>query len=365
MLIPGGGVGGSSGASASHVHPPTLGQELDEDVELVWDVLVQNSYVDCSPRVASSDWDNSTPVTNSVDGIAGERSWILGNSVITVRNVGKSSGWVEILVRRPSGVTVFSARLDNQGRASVSDENMPSRLPGPPTLSIAEDQKLSHVDETSICAVPDTNTGMSLSDVNEIASTSIKSRRLRSTSAGTIHDVLMDSTDLMMPDSRIPNTLSSLGKNNNRNRSSSLSSLSLEGAKAETGILPSLSGLPLTGHSRIAIDPSFLLLQFLPLIGTTPNKPSSHVETPILLNSDDAIQRALKVLDRTPVVDLHKIGVIYVGPGQMNEVNILGNSHGSWLYTRFLHSLGRIIALPGNEVFVVCYYHASQCALVY
>jgi hypothetical protein len=66
---------------------------------------------------------------------------------------------------------------------------------------------------------------------------------------------------------------------------------------------------------------------------------------PVVLPTDDNISRALNILDRTPVVDLHKIGIVYVGPGQSDEVGILANTHGSQLYTAFLHSLGRLIHL--------------------
>ena len=44
--------------------------------------------------------------------------------------------------------------------------------------------------------------------------------------------------------------------------------------------------------------------------------------------------------------ETHKIGVLYVGPGQAsNESGILGNSFGSLRYTDFLHGLGRLISL--------------------
>ena len=74
--------------------------------------------------------------------------------------------------------------------------------------------------------------------------------------------------------------------------------------------------------------------------------PSNYSSTtPTLLQQDENILRAIKVLDRTPVVDLHKIGVIYVGHNQSNEVDILANTFGSQSYTSFLHSLGRLIYL--------------------
>ncbi len=94
-----------------------------------------------------------------------------------------------------------------------------------------------------------------------------------------------------------------------------------------------------------AIDPSFLPLQLSQF-------PSSGVDPRILprfIPHDESFARILRVLDRTPVVDLHKIGVMYAGPGQTTEEEILSNEHGSPAYTRFLHGLGRLIELKGQR----------------
>ena len=49
-----------------------------------------------------------------------------------------------------------------------------------------------------------------------------------------------------------------------------------------------------------------------------------------------------------PVIDTHKVGIMYVAPGQCDEVDILRNSHGSPAYTRFLEGIGRLIHLRGQ-----------------
>ena len=49
-----------------------------------------------------------------------------------------------------------------------------------------------------------------------------------------------------------------------------------------------------------------------------------------------------------PVIDTHKVGILYVAPGQTREEDILGNTHGSPAYTRFLEGLGRLINLRGQ-----------------
>lgn len=53
-------------------------------------------------------------------------------------------------------------------------------------------------------------------------------------------------------------------------------------------------------------------------------------------------------LDQIPVIDTHKVGIMYVAPGQAHELDILRNSHGSPAYTRFLEGIGRLINLRGQ-----------------
>ena len=54
-------------------------------------------------------------------------------------------------------------------------------------------------------------------------------------------------------------------------------------------------------------------------------------------------------MDVTPVIDSHAIAVLYVAPGQADELQILGNRHGSPAYTRFLHGVGQLVELKGQR----------------
>ncbi|EFN68657.1 Tuberin [Camponotus floridanus] len=92
---------------------------------------------------------------------------------------------------------------------------------------------------------------------------------------------------------------------------------------------------------RTGINPSFVFLQLYHAahFGTT-------TEKPLLVPQTTAIQRAVTNLDRIQPYETHKIGVLYVGPGQAsNETEILANQHGSLRYTEFLHRLGTLIRL--------------------
>jgi hypothetical protein len=71
------------------------------------------------------------------------------------------------------------------------------------------------------------------------------------------------------------------------------------------------------------------------------------IRIPNSKGDDDFYTRAINVFNRIPVVDLHKIGVVYVGPGQTSEANILGNECGSPAYETFLESLGDYVDLKG------------------
>ncbi|KAF8936905.1 Tuberous sclerosis 2-like protein [Dissophora ornata] len=93
------------------------------------------------------------------------------------------------------------------------------------------------------------------------------------------------------------------------------------------------------------VDPSFLFMQL------TSYPDLMARETPVLLADDDATNRALGVLDRTPVVDFHKVGVLYVGKGQTKESEILGNTHGSSEYTKFLTGLGSLVRLKNAKIY--------------
>ncbi|XP_068177466.1 tuberin isoform X2 [Antennarius striatus] len=89
------------------------------------------------------------------------------------------------------------------------------------------------------------------------------------------------------------------------------------------------------------LSPSFVFLQLYhsPFFGNEANKPLLLPKTPV-------IDRAVKVLDQMPPYDTHKIGVVFVGAGQVsNEVSILSNEYGSNRYAAFLTGLGKLIHL--------------------
>jgi hypothetical protein len=91
-----------------------------------------------------------------------------------------------------------------------------------------------------------------------------------------------------------------------------------------------------------SILPSHIVVQLL-----SPIPQSFDSARPIALPEDDAVERAVRVFDRSSSVDGHKVGVIYIGEGQTTEAEILANMSGSSDYTEFLNKLGTLTRLKG------------------
>ena len=101
---------------------------------------------------------------------------------------------------------------------------------------------------------------------------------------------------------------------------------------------------PSQRRKQVDLDPSFFSLQ---LSGYPDIKDRVHRGK--LVRDRKALASITRTLDRIPVIDTHKVGILYVAPGQTDEGDILRNTHGSPAYTRFLESLGRLINLRGQK----------------
>lgn len=77
-------------------------------------------------------------------------------------------------------------------------------------------------------------------------------------------------------------------------------------------------------------------------LSPNPPEPGKHPEIKDVTEVP-SLTRTINLLDKIPVIDTHKVGVLYVAPGQTNEADILRNAHGSQAYTRFLDGLGELI----------------------
>lgn len=136
---------------------------------------------------------------------------------------------------------------------------------------------------------------------------------------------------------------------NQRGRANTISVVRGVNKNTPISFLPNGGG-PATkaASSKLGISPSFLLLQLYH------TGQISAVENPIKISPDNT--NSINILDLIPPLDIHKIGVLYVGPGQCNnEAEILRNRHGSTRYIDFLKNLGTLVSLKTakeNNLFI-------------
>lgn len=99
---------------------------------------------------------------------------------------------------------------------------------------------------------------------------------------------------------------------------------------------------PSQRRKDVTIDPSYIALVLSAY-------PGGKMIPPSRFKDYDTIIDTIRLIDHTPVIDTHKVGVLYVAPGQTTELEILSNRHGSPAYARFLAELGRVIK-PSNQL---------------
>ena len=99
---------------------------------------------------------------------------------------------------------------------------------------------------------------------------------------------------------------------------------------------------PSQRRKEISIDPAYIALLLS-------SYPSGMMTRPSRFLDYNSLKDTLMTIDYTPVIDTHKVGVVYVAPGQTTEAEIFANQHGSPAYTRFLANLGRVIK-PSNQL---------------
>ncbi|QPG75116.1 hypothetical protein FOA43_002457 [Brettanomyces nanus] len=104
---------------------------------------------------------------------------------------------------------------------------------------------------------------------------------------------------------------------------------------------PSREAEKLVTYNPLIFTPSFLLTQLI-----YPTQEEKPVLKPIPLDIESSvIKRSVSILDRIPLVNFFKIGIMYAGTGQTGEDDILTNEFGSIEYHEFLADLGNLIML--------------------
>ncbi|KAG2172855.1 hypothetical protein INT43_000205 [Umbelopsis isabellina] len=288
-------------------------QVIDEQTLTCIDMLSRFSFanVDLAPKksIVSNILMTAIPSSSSSshDAISTSkqisRTWVQGNTLFTLKTAA-TTGWVEATIRRPSGTVSLMCRVENELRGSDIDHlTLPAFLmmhynPDPGLALLSAEESATHSSD-----------GASKDDVSDPSTHHTTGEPIHSndptkeSSTNTVREIL---------------TSSPSSQNNGQ----------------------ALSHLRKDEHS---FDPSFLYLQF----GNYPDLSGLRDIIPPIPD-DETHQRALSMLDRVAVVNFHKIGVIYVGPGQTHEIDILANQHGSPDYVTFLNGLGTIQKLNGR-----------------
>ncbi|KAJ6569477.1 hypothetical protein B0H19DRAFT_938421 [Mycena capillaripes] len=265
-------------------------EKLDGPTEVCFDWLERYTFASADPRPATSLLNDivmnpAGPSAGSEEAVE-EKTWSIGNSFVTFRTL-RRSGWFEVLSRRPSGYTKILCRLENAPMVGPGDVD-PDIVSVPAALIMERgtSQPRAPIDQKG--SPPPAGDLTASEDVREIFTTPNAS-----------------DTDIPPPD-------------------------------ALTGYVWSGSA-PSQRRKQVEIDPSFVVLQL-----------SDRQHTRHKLIDSPNLAKFFSSLDRIPVIDTHKVGIMYVAPGQTTELEILGNTHGSPAYTRFLEGIGRLINLRGQ-----------------
>lgn len=298
-------------------------QTIDEQTLTCIDMLSRFSFAnaDLAPKksVVSDILMNSSPSTTADNNGSSStkktsKTWSQGNTLFTLTSAS-ATGWVEATIRRPSGTVSVMCKIENDIRRNDIDTlTLPAFL-------------MMHYN-------PDG--GLGLPDLQQLVESELKNRD-GSTSQPT-HEINTEanvSEATVQEAKHTEDTKSSDIKSTN-----GIQDILVPPATADKGS----STMSRLRKDEYAFDPSFLFLQF----GNYADLAHLREISPPLPD-DDTLQRALDMFDKVPVVNFHKIGVVYVGPGQSHEIEILANQYGSPDYVTFLNGLGTIQRLKGRK----------------
>lgn len=297
-------------------------KDVDEPTEVCFDMLNRYTYSNAEPKPRKKHSKFNEIINSSLGQPVTSSSWIVGSSILTIKCLNRP-GWTEVCVKRPSGMVKMIWELENlSGDHAASEYDV-------------LDMVLRHRD-TLYSAASDEG---SENETRE----SERSDSHRTILEGFETETVISEASLTKATSRDP----SLGSIPGLAKIREVNLESILGQSAEitrtTGIAPN--------YTNLVVEPSFFALQLLPfsdysqpILAQSPND-----FKPLWIPNQPMFQRAVDMIDYAPVVDFHKVGVIYVGPGQKTEPEILSNREGSKSYINFLSSIGTLIRLKGCE----------------
>lgn len=274
--------------------------EIDEATEVCFDMIARYAYSNADPRPRASTFDKLITTGRTATSIS--KTWVIGTALVSIKNL-ESPAWVEVTIRRPSGVVKMLWELQNvSGVASSSDCDLIAMHFRHRETAQLSSNSIASIVSSALASLPSTST----------TTRPHLGKKARAASFSGFDSNLSP---------------------NNRFERDTISSVLNSGATNASE--PTLESGPL------AVDPSFFALQ----LSSIPDFGASG--PPLLVPAEPSYQRGVNILDTMPVVDFHKVGVLYAGPGQRTESEILGNIHGSKAYIELISGLGRLVRLKG------------------
>ncbi|KAG6908048.1 hypothetical protein DXG01_006410 [Tephrocybe rancida] len=256
---------------------------IDDPTEVCFDWLARYTYASADPRPAPSVFNDilMNPPVGKATHAAVAEKTWVYGHALITIRTLVKRGWIEVLTRRPSGYTKFLCRVENAPLVGAGDVD-PDLFSVPATLMMER------------------NLAQAMSPDREDGSVDAEAE---------VREVFKQPED---DDTPHPNPV--------------------------TGYVWSGTA-PSQRRKDVSVDPSFFALQ----LSAYPDRTNTSHLRAIL--DPAAVKKYTTTLDRIPVIDTHKVGILYVAPGQTDEADILSNTHGSPAYTRFLEGLGRLINL--------------------
>ncbi|PWN53656.1 hypothetical protein IE53DRAFT_366166 [Violaceomyces palustris] len=363
-------------------------EQQSDQTEVCFDFLARFTYSNAEAKPKRSFLNSVIMGPNGVggrpskDGSRQSKTWLIGKSLLTVTSM-KREGWIEVLIRRPSGTTSMLAKIENSPISTApidGDDHLelpamlmmqrdPSlmnapilravRLPGQPTQGSSVDRSLS-VDRWSLRE--EAQNRIKVGDILRARrplgpaqfglGTRPRSSSFSSETEGApmIRSISSSGAYRQPIESRHDEVdFEKKAAEERVNTMDLMKQALLEPTPGHLEKVPSIEGGGKIAASRYAtakdmsIDPSHIPLQ----LSAYPDQ--SVGPSALLLPDEPSTDRLIRAIDLTPVVDFHKIGVLYVGPGQVKEVDILGNRQGSPAYNQFLSGLGDLVTLKNQE----------------
>lgn len=237
------------------------------------------------------------------------QTWVMGKGLVTITSL-RRAGWLELVVRRPSGTTSMVAKLENEPSATlVDEERMAEALP----------KTLARTRALSALSLPSRTAPSPLTHSEFYKDKHSEVRR------------------------KFPGALTKERPAQEKPAEAPTPAPEAEAPASAAAPETSSSTASAARNRENAMNPAYLALQLSAFPDMVVDK------APIRLPAEPATDRLLRAIDLTPVYDFHKIGVLYAGFHQSSEKEILSNTHGSSAYMKFLSRLGDLVPLRGQE----------------